>query len=341
MKIKKSYSLDDVLLVPKYSEVSSRSLVDTSVDLGKGFKLRIPIVSSNMKHVTEVNMAKAMAEMGGLAILHRFCTVEEQAAMWLEATDNSSYENEKFIGAAVGVNEEDKERIKKLYNYGVRILSPDCAHGWSKKCLDITKYIADKYPDVLLISGNAAEGCGAKAIAEAGANIVRVSVGSGSICSTRIETGNGVATLTALESSYKASLNSDGSRKFLIIQDGGIKNAGDASKALCFADCVQLGQLLAGTDESPGPVITIDGHSYKEYNGSSTHRSIRQEGVKAFVPYKGSVKHILQNIVEGIQSACSYQGCFNLTELKEDPEFMEISSAGWNESKPHIANIRN
>lgn len=336
MKVQKALSLDDVLLVPKYSEVSSRSLVDTSVDLGKGFKLRIPIISSNMKHVTEVDMAKAMAEMGGLAILHRFCTIEEQVSMWLQATDNSSHENEKFVGAAVGVKEEDKQRVEQLYKFGCSIVCVDVAHGYSKACLDMTKWIAQNYPDVLLISGNAAEGRGALAIAEAGADIVKVNVGSGSICSTRIETGNGVPAITALESAYKASLNDDGTRKFKIIQDGGCKNAGDVAKSLCFADAVMCGQLLAGTSEAPGSIIEIDGHKYKEYNGSSTHKANRVEGVFGFVAFKGSVKPILQSIVEGVQSACSYQGCHNLEELKEDPEFIEITSAGMAESKPHL-----
>jgi IMP dehydrogenase/GMP reductase len=178
MKFNRAYSFDDLLLVPKYSEVVSRSLVSTVVDLGKGFIFDIPIISSNMTNVTEVAMAVALTEAKGLAILHRFCSIEEQVRMFQDCV-SQNINATKHVGASIGVKEEDKTRLAYLVSAGCKIICIDVAHGYSKVALDMTRYVADKYPEVLLISGNAAEGHGAVTIARAGADVVKVGVGGG------------------------------------------------------------------------------------------------------------------------------------------------------------------
>lgn len=484
MKFNKAYSFDDLLLVPKYSEVVSRSLVSTTVDLGKGFIFDIPIISSNMTNVTEVAMALALTEAKGLAILHRFCTTEEQVKMFKDCV-TQNVNATKYVGASIGVKEEDKQRLDSLVSAGCKIICIDVAHGYSKVALDMTRYVADKYPEVLLISGNAAEGQGAVTIARAGADVIKVGVGGGcfaagtrilmhsgqykniedvipgdkvinmhgrivdvtntvctgekevlqvkygkectyvtedhlfylsskdylkpswkrikdaknhlilmpkelntkhfisfmkdflfneiisieetnksvlvydlevdcpshsfiannaivhnSICTTRIQTGNGVPMLTAIESTFQAREKSG--LNFKIVSDGGAKNSGDMVKALAIgADMMMTGSLLAGTPEAPGAIYEMNGIKYKEYAGSSTHKENHVEGVKALVPLKSPVTEVLQSLVEGIRSGCAYQGVNNLEDLKINPEFMEVSYSGFqNESKSHSVKIR-
>lgn len=343
MKVKTGYCYDDVLLVPKYSNITSRKNVDLSVDLGKGVKLQIPIISANMKNVTDVTMAAYLSGwLGGLPIIHRFFASQDdnvRAFTKAQATAYLSSANPTpWVGASIGVKESDKELAAKLVDIGCRILCIDVAHGDSKFCGDMTEYIANKYPNVLLIAGNVATGLAATYLANLGADIIKVGIGPGSLCTTRIETGNGVPQLTALDDVYQASINPftpGRNRKFKIIADGGLKNAGDLCKALCFSDVVMLGSLLAGTNEAPGDIMNIDGKSYKNYEGSSTHKNEHIEGVKALVECKGPVKDIIDHLMAGLRSGCSYQGASNLEELRKNPQFVSISSAGLKESHPH------
>lgn len=334
MNIKTGLTFDDVLLVPKHSKIPSRSQIDLSVELGKGIKLRIPIISANMKHVTEIQMARAIADLGGMAILHRFNLIGEQISMLISAKSSQG-----LVGAAIGVQEEDKERAAALVDHGCRVLCIDVAHGDHDNCIRMTEHIAKAYPQVLLISGNVATRIGALRLNEAGADVIKVGIGGGSLCTTRIETGNGVPQLTALEDVYEA-LNDRRYEtldwKLKIISDGGIRRAGDIVKALCFSDAVMLGNLLAGTDEAPGNIVYLDGQRYKEYAGSSTHKTNNIEGVSSLVPTKGPVKSIIEKLLDGIRSGCSYQGAKNLDELKENPEFISVSHAGLIESHPHV-----
>ena len=181
----------------------------------------------------------------------------------------------KHIGFSVGIKPESKEAVKRFTNLGVKIICIDVAHGDSKNCIDMTSWIKNNYPDVLLISGNTATGEGTYRLWEAGADMVRIGVGNGSICSTRLETGNGVPLLTSLIEAYevKKEFKQRYNRDVYIISDGGCSKVGDICKSLCFSDMIMSGNLFSGCMETPGTTVTIDGHVYKEYVGSSTHGS--------------------------------------------------------------------
>lgn len=338
MNISEGLVFDDVLLVPKYSEVETRSDVDLSVDLGKGITLKCPIISANMADVTGPTMATAIAKIGGLGLLHRFCTPEEQVKDFEHAAYNNGNDYTSNVGCSLGIKEEDKDRLDMLYDVGARIFCIDVAHGHNKVCGEMTSYIAKKYPKVLLISGNISTAEGARYLSDNGADIIKCGQGPGSLCSTRVETGNGVPQLTALSNIFENRKQQ--SAKYKIIADGGIKRAGDLTKALCFSDAVMLGSLFAGTNEAPGKLLTIDGITYKEYRGSSTLKNTHIEGVQAMVPLKGSVLNIIENLLQGLRSGCSYQGVNNLNDLKKSPTFTRISNSGLIESHPHSVLVK-
>lgn len=334
MDIVDGVTFDDVLLIPNHSEITSRANIDTSVNLGKGIYLNAPFISANMKTVTGPKMAKKMARYG-LGILHRFGTLQECISDYVLATSEDAEYYENYIGVSVGINSTDY--IDSIMDgTDAKIICVDVAHGDHSGCIATAKYISNKYPNVLLIAGNVATGEGAKRLSDVGVDVVKTGIGSGALCTTRIETGNGVPQLTALESVYNV-LGRDSSRVTKIISDGGIRNAGDIVKALCFSDAVMLGSLLSGTDEAPGEVVDFSGEYYKEYSGSSTHKNSRIEGVSGLVRCKGSADVILQKLKEGLQSGLSYQGCKNLVELRECPRFVRISLAGLTESRPHAS----
>lgn len=341
MRVRQGLTFDDVLLVPQHSEIRSRSSISLSVNLGKDIELGVPIVSANMKDITEIEMAHAIADFGGLPILHRFTTVSHQVDM-LRACKS-------LVGCSVGVNGGDYETACAFVDNGCSVLCVDVAHGDHSLSLNMVEKIAKNHSGVLLIAGNVATASGAQRLCDAGADVVKVGIGPGSLCTTRVETGNGVPQMTALEDVYLQSVGMTHEtflirkdippkpRRFKIIADGGIRSAGDCVKALCFADAVMLGSMLAGTDEAPGNVVMDIGtkRRFKQYAGSSTHKTNRVEGVVRHVPCKGPVKSVLTRITEGIQSGLSYQGCGDLDELKECPEFILVSSAGLVESHPH------
>ena len=357
MKIREGLTFDDVLLVPRHSKINSRSNVDTSIVLPKGFKFSHPIIPANMKTVTGFEMAKAVADSGGLAILHRFMPLEEQldiANKFVLMSQDGPVDYVRHVSYSIGVKKEDYEAVKAFAQVGcAKILCVDIAHGDSDMCLKMCEFISKEYPEVLLIAGNVATAAGARNLWDAGADVVKVGIGPGSLCTTRVETGNGVPQLTALMDIWESKLWSTTKHDLLkemwpdielknkikkpvaVIADGGIKNAGDCVKALCFADMVMAGNAFAGAVESPGMSIQIDGKFYKEYVGSSTHKTNHVEGVAAIVPTKGRFQDILTRMMEGIKSGCSYQGCNNLNELKENPEFVKITNAGLKESHPH------
>ena len=341
--IETTLTFDDVLLVPQYSDIESRSEVDVSIKLSKGIEVKHPIIPANMKTITEIDMCRAMFQSGGMSIVHRFMPIEDQIAIPIKLAKELGDIIWNFVGLSVGVKKEDREVIDRMVKSGCRILVVDVAHGHSKLCIDMCRYISDKYPDVFLIAGNVATRDGAAALWNAGADAVKIGVGPGSLCSTRIETGNGYAQFSAIQnianpSHFKRTDNGGKLCKF-IIADGGIKNAGDCVKALCYADLVMAGNLFAGTDESPGSIIEENGVRYKEYAGSSTHKTNRIEGVIARVPTKGKAKDVLQRLAEGIQSGCSYQGVRNLTDLKKNPQFVQITNNGLAESHPHDVKV--
>jgi len=328
------YTFDDVLLIPKHSSVGSREEVDLSVSLPKGIRLKIPLVSANMSTVTGVKMAATIAELGGLAILHRFDDYEQLFTNFDQARA-ASHGFPGSIGASVGIKQQDLGLIHELSRIGCRIICVDVAHGDHAKVAEFVANVRAKYPHLLIIAGNVVTAKGASLLWEAGADIIKIGVGPGSLCTTRIETGNGYPQLSALDivcNDGNYSMRDD--QWPIFIADGGIKSAGDCVKALAFAELVMIGNLFAGTDEAPGEVI-LSGQKFKRYAGSSTHKQKHIEGVVALVPYKGSVRDVVLRLVEGIKSGCSYQGSKNLADLKADPHFVVISHAGLTESHPH------
>jgi IMP dehydrogenase len=342
MEILEGLCFDDVLLVPQYSEVPSRSQVDLSVKLNK-LEFSHPIIPANMSSVTGADLACQAIECGGLAILHRFMPMTEQLDI---ATDMvHEYDQGKRFGVSLGVKQDDLNNFERFYEVGVKIFCIDIAHGDSAHCVKMIREMKATHPSITLIAGNVATGSGARRLWEAGADIVKVGVGPGSLCTTRIETGNGVPQLTALMEVRKAQQaminydrwkDADASRPYPFISDGGIKSAGDVVKALCFADMVMIGNLFAGCVEAPGDIHRgALGATFKEYRGSSTHKTNHIEGVAAWVPCVGTYDNVLTKLLEGVRSGCSYQGALSLTEIKDNPTFIRITPAGLRESHPH------
>lgn len=334
MKIQEIFSYDDLLLKPKYSEISSRSKVDTSVKLKCGTYSH-PIIPANMKTIIGERMINAIIQSNGLAIMHRFMPLEEQLSLAIKF--NNGALGESNLGFSIGVKDDDKEVVKKFYDVGTRILCIDIAHGDSKACVDMIKWMKDTYPEIYVIAGNVATGSGAVRLWKAGTDMVKIGVGSGSICTTRVETGNGIAQLSALMDVFEKRQEEfgDNAGNYPFIADGGIRTAGDVSKALCFADMVMIGNMFAGCVETPGEALLLGNKTVKSYVGSSTHKTAHVEGVVALVPTKGKFEDILLKITDGVTSCCSYQGVDNLTDLKESPEFVKITAAGLKESLPH------
>ena len=339
--IRDGITFDDILLVPQYSTVKSRSKVDLSVKLGS-LEYKHPIIPANMQTVTGRAMVLAIIESGGLPILHRFMPIEDQLNIAKNIVD---VYGDKNIAISIGVKEEDSLYVHKFMSVGVKIFCVDVAHGDSEQCINMVSWLKERKPKPFVIAGNVATGEAAKRLWLAGANVVKVGVGPGSLCTTRIETGNGVPQLTALIdvaqaqkellTYYKLTDDSDLTRHFPFISDGGIKSAGDIVKALCFADMVMVGNLFAGCVETPGDVMKIDGRTFKNYVGSSTHKTNHVEGVVALVPTKGTFNSVLAKLLEGLSSGCSYQGAHNLIDLKDNPVFIKISNSGLRESHPH------
>ena len=322
-------SFDDVLLVPKYSDIESRSEVDLSRLLA-GKEYASPIVSSPMDTVTGLNMSAVFGEHGSLAITHRYCDEVEQSKM----TPGKA-------GAAVGVTGDFMRRIEFLNaDSGITTFCLDVAHGHHVLMERALKSIRDKYGSSLrIIAGNVATPEGYRCLSDWGADAVRIGIGGGSICSTRIQTGHGVPT-------FQSVLDCRDIDGATIIADGGIRTAGDVVKALAAgADFVMLGSMLAGTDQSPGEVFQAsDGKKYKVYRGMASVEAQRDwrgearslEGISTTVPYKGCVLDILNNLVSNVKSGLSYSGARNITELQAGAQFIVQTSAGQAESQTHI-----
>lgn len=337
-------SYDDVLLVPNYSGIRSRSEVDLSVQLTPHLKLKLPIISSNMDTVTNVQMAVTLGKLGGLGVLPRFNQPDEQADHVREVQESGV-----IAAAAIGVREGFKERAKLLVDAGVNVFVLDVAHGHQQQVVDAIKFLKDAYPDIDLIAGNVATYQAAHDLFAAGADCLKVGIGPGSICTTRIQTGFGVPQITALMDAALAA------REFkrTLISDGGMKNSGDIVKALAAgAHAIMTGNLLAGTDETPGEFIEKDGKKYKQYNGSTSAAEKRRqaeklgeklpenyiiqvEGVEGLIPARGPVAGIIESLTAGIRSGYSYAGAKNIEELHRLAKFMRISPQGRTESGAH------
>lgn len=337
-QIEEGLAFDDVLLKPKYSEVYSRSNVDVSVRMGD-FTFAHPIIPANMKNVLNHNMADKIIKSSGLAILHRFDPMEKQLNLVDVLIKDYGSDN---IAVSIGIQKEDIENLKLFVKAGIQIICLDVAHSHHKRAGEMVSYIKKTYPKLFIIAGNIATGEGATFLWEAGADAVKIGIGNGSSCSTRIEAGAGVPILSSLIDCAKAKealiqrdIARSVNRNYYMISDGGVRSGADVCKSLCLSDMVMVGNLFARAKEAPGERIEIDGVKYKEYAGSSTHKTDRVEGVKGLVPISGKYNDILQNLIEGLQSGCSYQGVSNLTDFKKNITFVKISNAGLIESHPH------
>ena len=477
MSIREGITFDDVLLIPKFSSITSRSETDLSTRLSKNISLNIPLISANMDTVTESTMAVTMAREGGIGIIHRFLTIEEQANQVLKVkrsgsvmienpyqiNDNQSIStafeimNDKevsgllvvnsesklvgilterdvlfespnsdklvselmtkdvvtskpnttvseakeilknnrieklplidddrnihglfssqdilntenypdaskdkkgrpLVGAAVGVKGDFLERTEALLEANTDVIVVDIAHGHSENAITTVKNIKKAFPNCELIAGNVATAQGTEDLIKAGVDAVKVGVGSGSICITRVITGSGVPQLTAVMDCAEIAKKYD----IPIISDGGTRTSGDATKALAGgASTVMLGSMLSGTDESPGSTISKNGNRYKIYRGMASLAAARgrksketglvdladdlndyvAEGVDGFVPYKGTVTDILKQITGGIRSGLSYCGGHTISQMQENAEFIKMSGAGFAESKPHDVDL--
>lgn len=476
MEFKEGLTFDDVLLVPKYSDITSRSQTNLSTKLSRNISINIPFVSANMDTVTESAMAVAMARAGGIGIIHRFLTIKEQANEVLKVKRSGSvmienpyvisldktvqdainYAEEKeisgllvidsnsklvgivtdrdllfetdttnlikdvmtkdvvtaklgvsldeakkilhkhrieklpivdesgfikglitskditniedypsaskdkkgrpLVGAAVGVKGDFMERSESLLEAGADVLVVDIAHGHSENAINTIRNIKKAFPKCELIAGNVATAQGAEDLIKAGVDAVKVGVGSGSICITRVITGSGVPQLTAVMDCAKIGKD----HGVPIISDGGTRTSGDATKALAAgASSVMVGSMLGGTDESPGTVLTKNGKRFKIYRGmaslgASLGRKSKEtgtisldedlndyvaEGVEAMVPYKGTVTDILKQLTGGVRSGLSYCGAHTIPQMQANAEFIKMSRAGFAESQPHDVSL--
>jgi len=338
MSSNKSLSFDDILLVPQYSDIESRKALSTGNRLGD-IELELPIISSPMDTVTEVPMASAMDSHGGLGIIHRYNSIEEQAGLISAAKDK----NLSNIGAAIGVTGDYQERARELVKSGANLLCVDVAHGHHSMMRDALKHLKEEYGgDTHIMAGNVATGEACLALASWGADSVRVGIGGGSICSTRLVSGHGVPTLQSVLDCIRIGC------PVPIIADGGLKTSGDVVKALAAgADFVMLGSLLAGTDQTPGQIFDNGNKKYKVYRGMASSeaqvnwrgKTSTPEGISTTIPYKGDVNIVLSDLKGGIQSGMSYSGAKTIRELQVKAKFIQQTSAGRGESYTHILSI--
>ena len=362
--IKEGYTFDDLLLVPAYSTVVPAD-VSLKTRLCDGIELSIPVCSAAMDTVTESAMAIALAQSGGIGFIHKNLSVEAQADMVravkqavVSSKDAAVDSNGKLLaGAAVGVSETTMVRVKELVDAGVDILTVDSAHGHSKGVIDTVAKIRKAYPKLPLVGGNIVTADAAQALIQAGASVLKVGVGPGSICTTRIVSGVGVPQLSAISDVVQVAKRYNVG----VIADGGIKFSGDIVKALAAgADAVMLGGLLAGCEETPGDIIEVYGKRVKTYVGMGSLSAMQRgssdryfqggqkelkklvpEGIEATVPYKGPMSDVIYQMMGGLRSGMGYCGCETISELKDKAKFVKISNAGLKESHPHtVENVK-
>jgi IMP dehydrogenase len=335
MKMRKTVTYDDVLLVPQYSDIRSRKEVNIGSFLDKKRFYNLPIISSPMDTVTESSMATAMSLNGGFGVVHRYNTIQQQVDEILKLQDGI------VKAAAVGISGDFAERADALAEAGVDILCLDVAHGHHIMMKEALHLLRRDYPHVHLMAGNVATLQGFEDLASWGADSVRCNIGGGSICSTRVQTGHGIPGLQTIMDCATSIYAGDTK----IIADGGIRNSGDIVKALAAgADFVMLGSLLSGTNETPGEVKTINGNQFKEYRGMASkaaqhswrNKTSSIEGVVSTVPCKGSARSVLEELAVGIRSGLSYTGARTIYELQDKCEFVMQTNASQIESSPHI-----
>ena len=348
--IKEALTFDDVTLVPKYSEILP-SEVDTSIKLTKFLKLKIPLLSSAMDTVTESKMAIAIATAGGLGIIHRNLDIKKQV--------NEVKKVKKLrllVGAAVGAGPREAKRAKALLKENLDMIVVDTAHGHTKKVFEIINFIKKiKNKKTALCAGNIATPEAAKFLLKLGVDVIKVGIGPGSICTTRLVAGIGVPQLSAILNVRRGTKNKD----VKIISDGGIKYSGDLAKAFAAgADAVMIGSLFAGTDETPGKLIKKNGKLYKSFRGMGSVGAMNKgsadryfqlkqkdqskyvpEGVEGLAKYKGKVDRVIFKLVGGLRSSMGYLGSKQIKYLRNKPQFVKITKAGFYESMVHNVDV--
>ncbi len=364
-------TFDDVLLVPGYADFS-RSDIDLTTKLTKKITLIAPFVSAPMDTVTDSKLAIALARLGGIGIIHRNLTIPEQAHHVKEVKSKNL-----LASAAIGASKGYEDRVKALVEAGVDVIVIDSAHGFTKTMMEAVRFIKSQYKNVEVIAGNVATFEGAKGLVDAGADALRVGMGPGAICTTRVISGMGVPQLTAIMETVRAAKP----KGIPVIADGGIKYSGDMVKAFAAgASAAMMGSYFASALEAPGKVVElhrdqvphrfksilntgVDIYKFKEYRGMGSVAAMQEgariksedefhgksykdrvlvaEGVEALVPVKGTVKELVDQAVGGIKSGMYYVGVKSLPELTEKARFIQITQASLNESHPHEVLITN
>ena len=356
-------TFDDVLLIPAASDVLPRE-VNTSTQLGSNLNLKIPVLSAGMDTVTEAPMAIALAQLGGLGVIHKNMSIAAQVEQVSQVKQRASLASKSavdaddhlLVAAAVGINDDTFTRTQALIDAGVDAIVIDTAHGHSQGVLTKIAEIRATYPQQTIIAGNVATASGTKALFDAGVDVVKVGIGPGSICTTRVIAGVGVPQITAVFDA--AAVAQDYGKQ--IIADGGIKYCGDIVKALAAGgNAVMLGNMLAGTTQAPGEVLTDEkGNQFKAYRGmgsvaamkdgssdryfqSKVHeaKKLVPEGIEGKLPYKGDVEDIIYQIVGSLRSGMGYVGAHTINDLINQAQFIQITNAGLTESHPHDITI--
>ena len=348
--IKEALTFDDVTLAPKYSEILP-SQVDTSIKITNNLKLKVPLLSSAMDTITESKMAIAVAKAGGLGIIHRNLNIKEQI---LEI--KKVKKKKLLVGAAVGAGANEFKRAEEILKEKIDMIVVDTAHAHTKKVSEIIKFIKKKKnKKTALCAGNIATPEAAKFLLKLGVDVIKVGIGPGSICTTRLVAGIGVPQLSAILSVRNGIKN----RNVKIISDGGIKYSGDLAKAFAAgADAVMIGSLFAGTDETPGKLIKRNGKLFKSFRGMGSVGAMNKgsadryfqskqkdsskyvpEGVEGFAKYKGDVGSIIYKLIGGLKSSMGYLGSKNILKLRNKPNFVKITKAGFYESMVHNVDV--
>ena len=331
---KQALTYDDIQLIPAYSEIESRQNISLTTRLSTNYSIRVPLIASPMDTVCDSEMAIAMAELGGVGCIHRFMSIEEQG---LQTKIVRTKAQDAVVMAAIGANGDYLERAQELVNSGVNVILIDVAHGYHSFVRDALINLKKNLPSHIdIIAGNIATAKAAEALQEWGADGLRVGIGGGSLCTTRVKTGFGVPNVTSL-------IDVSSVAKVPVIACGGIRNSGDIAKALAVgANSVILGSLIAGTKEAPGAMIEKSNGLYKRYRGAasletkSIHGQATRnvEGESTVVPFKGKVKFVVDGLLDGLRSALSYAGAERLSEYF--PEYVVVTNAGVREAQPHL-----
>ena len=346
--IQQGLTFDDVLLVPAYSDVLPKE-VDLKTRFSRNISLDIPLVSAAMDTVTEAPMAKALAREGGIGVIHKNMSIEAQASQVAEVKAEGLK-----VAAGIGITSNALERVEALVAAGVDAVVLDCAHGHSLNVGTLLRKVKDAWKDLDVVVGNIATADAARYLIEGGADAVKVGIGPGSICTTRIVAGVGVPQLTAIYECSRVAAEAG----VPVIGDGGLRYSGDVVKALAAgADCVMCGSMFAGTDEAPGVCISAGGKKYKAYRGMGSidamfagssdryfqgevkdEKKLVPEGIVGRVAYKGPVGAIVYQMLGGLRSGMGYCGARDIRSLKQ-ARFVRITASGMAESHPHDITI--